>query len=550
MSIPKLSLKLSSSSSKRNLSQSNKLLIYEDFAYHFRSKGKLRFEIEKSKLTFTIKESDKSDIFKQKYKEQSEIYIMKSNVKNVDVVNSNKDNNMRYFFKVNLRDGSNYSFYFHKEQNKDYEKVRDKFVQLLQEDYFSIYKSEFQKMDIETQKKICFLMKNEDLFYLYKKLSKYLFNPEKIYKYLKSLHPERITINLGLNRIQLSRDEELIMSINLSKKKFNVEKLVSADIDISKTYHQSMEKKGYKAEEFWNEFYNQQKENKTYLVGEYNPIINHEDDNEEINNNNLMEALEKNKYYYDTYESNYLHNSNNNNDDYYTKLFKTINNYSMNKMKEINYFSFSPTCINIYNNRISNKNKSLIKKTLSTSLNNAEANMEIESDYNINNNLNNNKQRRLTKKELYDKITQMKKEHEEKKLKKNSNNNTTMKAIIEEIDKIYNLTNIMNFTNNSADDLKDIYFKIFLIKDLSSIYKSEINLLEKKKKTSLLNSKEEQIKKNKIEQLRIEQLKIEHIKTEINNIYSQIEKREYDLGKKSPMKFLLRYAKFNSYTKK
>jgi len=26
------------------------LLIYEDFAYHFRSKGKLRFEIEKSKL--------------------------------------------------------------------------------------------------------------------------------------------------------------------------------------------------------------------------------------------------------------------------------------------------------------------------------------------------------------------------------------------------------------------------------------------------------------------------------------------------------------------
>ena len=522
MSIPKLSLKLSSSSSKRNLSQSNKLLIYEDFAYHFRSKGKLRFEIEKSKLTFTIKESDKSDIFKQKYKEQSEIYIMKSNVKNVDVVNSNKDNNMRYFFKVNLRDGSNYSFYFHKEQNKDYEKVRDKFVQLLQEDYFSIYKSEFQKMDIETQKKICFLMKNEDLFYLYKKLSKYLFNPEKIYKYLKILHPERITINLGLNRIQLSRDEELIMSINLSKKKFNVEKLVSADIDISKTYHQSMEKKGYKSEEFWNEFYNQQKENKTYLVGEYNPIINHEDDNEEINNNNLMEALEKNKYYYDTYESNYLHNSNNNNDDYYTKLFKTINNYSMNKMKEINYFSFSPTCINIYNNRNSFKNKSLIKKTLSTSLNNAEAN----------------------------KITQMKKEHDEKKLKKNSNNNTTMKAIIEEIDKIYNLTNIMNFTNNSADDLKDIYFKIFLIKDLSSIYKSEINLLEKKKKTSLLNSKEEQIKKNKIEQLRIEQLKIEHIKTEINNIYSQIEKREYDLGKKSPMKFLLRYAKFNSYTKK
>ena len=236
MNIPKLSLKLSSSSSKRNLIQSNKLLIYEDFAYHFRSKGKLRFEIEKSKLTFTIKESDKSVFFKDRYKDQCEIYIIKSNIKNIDVVNSNKDNIIRYFFKVNLKDGNDYSFYFHKEQNKDYEKVRDKFVQLLEEDYFSIYKSEFQKMDIETQKKICFLMKNEDLFYIYKKLSKYFFNPEKIYKYLKHLHPDRITINLGLNRIQLSRDEELIMSINLSKKKFNVEKLVSADIDISKTY--------------------------------------------------------------------------------------------------------------------------------------------------------------------------------------------------------------------------------------------------------------------------------------------------------------------------
>ena len=524
MNLSKLSLKLSSSSSKRNLSQSNKLLIYEDYAYHYRSRGKLRFEIEKSKLTFTIKEEDKSDYFKGRYKDQSEIHIIKSDIKNIDVA-PNKD---KYFFKVNLKDGNSYIFSFIKEPNKDYEKVRDKFVQLLREDYFPIYKSEFQKLDFKTQKIICFLMKNEDLFYLYKKLFKYFLNPEKIYKYLKYLHPEKITINLGFNRIQLSRDEELIMSINLSKKKFNVSKLISADIDIRKAYYQSMEKKGFKSEEFWNDFYNQQKESKTYLVGEYNPIINHEDDNEEINDDNLMEGLEKNKYYYDTYESNYLYNSNSNNDEYYTKLFKTINNYSINKMKEINYFSFSPTCINIYN-----KNKLSNKKPLTISTNNSNNRMEIETEVNRNDNTNPNKKRRLTKKELYDKITQMKKEHEEKKLKKNNSNNTTMKAIIEEIDKIYKLTNIMNFTNNNADDLKDIYFKIFLIKDLSFIYKLE-------RKTQSCNGKEEQIKKNKLEQLKLE----------MSNICNQIEKREFDFGIKSPMKFLIRYAKFNSFTKK
>ena len=532
MSIPKLSLKLSSSSSKRNLSQSNKLLIYEDFAYHFRSKGKLRFEIEKSKLTFTIKESDKSDIFKQKYKEQSEIYIMKSNVKNVDVVNSNKDNNMRYFFKVNLRDGSNYSFYFHKEQNKDYEKVRDKFVQLLQEDYFSIYKSEFQKMDIETQKKICFLMKNEDLFYLYKKLSKYLFNPEKIYKYLKYLHPERITINLGLNRIQLSRDEELIMSINLSKKKFNVEKLVSADIDISKTYHQSMEKKGYKAEEFWNEFYNQQKENKTYLVGEYNLIINHEDDNEEINNNNLMEALEKNKYYYDTYESNYLHNSNNNNDDYYTKLFKTINNYSMNKMKEINYFSFSPICINIYNNKNQIKNK--LRRSISS-----EIKMEIEETNDMNSNNNSNK--KLSKSDLLDKLNKMEEEYKNKndakKMNKSDKNfdNKTKKIIVEEMDKIYDFTKIMNSMNYNADDLKDIYQKIFMIKDLSFVYKIECIPLKNKIRDGKTNPKKYELIEKKLKE----------IKSEMKSIYDQL-LNEIRTKRYFAKEFLMQYVRHNT----
>ena len=52
-----------------------------------------------------------------------------------------------------------------------------------------------------------------------------------------------------------------------------------------------------------------------------------------INDNNLLEELEKNKYYYDIYETNYLYKEKENENN------KIINNYSIYKMKEINYFS-------------------------------------------------------------------------------------------------------------------------------------------------------------------------------------------------------------------
>ena len=76
-----------------------------------------------------------------------------------------------------------------------------------------------------------------------------------------------------------------------------------------------MEKNPFKFDnkEFWTKFYNNQKDNKTYLVGEYNPFIFHSKDKNEMNeidDNNLYEELEKDKYYYDTYESNYLYSDN------------------------------------------------------------------------------------------------------------------------------------------------------------------------------------------------------------------------------------------------
>ena len=523
-----------SSSLKKSSKSSNKFLVFaDDKAYHFRTRGKLIFDIEKSKLTFIASE-EKSDYFIQKYKNVNTIEISKNDIKNIEIESKTdeKNNNTKYFFRLILKNSDTYYiFSFNKEKNKNYEKIRDKFVQLLKSDYFNIYKSEFQKIDIKTQKKICFFMKNEDLLYLYKKLSKFISNPEVIYRYLKYLHPEKININLGLNRIQLSRDEELIMSIYLSKKNFNVNKLIASDIDISKIYHEQMENNKFNENDFWKEFYDKQKEDKTYLVGEYNPVINHENDNEEIDNNNLIEELEKDRYYYDIYESNYLFNNNIDDDDYYSRLFKTMNNYSINKMKEINYFSFSPININIYNNRRTNNNNNkllLNKRNLSTSLN-LNQDMEIELDDNIKKV---NKKKRLTKSELCDKISQMKKEYQEKKVNKNIIDNTTMKTIIEEKDKLYNLTHIMNKTDNNADDLKEIYYKIFLIKDLSFIFNSE---LKNPKKLAQTNRNESD-KNNK--------LKL--IQNEMNNIYEELKKKEFDYGIKSPMKFLLRYAEYNA----
>ena len=56
------------------------------------------------------------------------------------------------------------------------------------------------------------------------------------------------------------------MSIQLSQKKFNINKLISSDSDIYKYYYKEMEKNPFKFDnkEFWTKFYNNQKDNKTY----------------------------------------------------------------------------------------------------------------------------------------------------------------------------------------------------------------------------------------------------------------------------------------------
>ena len=243
----------------------------------------------------------------------------------------------------------------------------------------------------------------------------------------------------------------------------------------------------------------------------------------QVNDSNLMEELEKDKYYYDNYETNYLYYDEK---DDINSIKATINNYSMNKMKEINYFSYSPISINLYKNKNNNKNRISKKNTNVSS--NMNKNMEIETDYNKKE-IKTNK--RMSKTELKNKISQMKKEYEQRKDKKNNINNTTTKTLTEEADKVYYLTDKMNFLDNKADDIKDIYDKLFLIRDLSFIFKHENYSLEKMKDKLVSNSKRE---------------KINSIKTEIKNIISDIHKKYGQRNNFPIVRFLLKYAENNS----
>ena len=501
----KLSLtpRASQSFTKQNNPSAYRFLVYESYCYHLQTKGKLSFDLEKSKLKFSVR-GEKSERFIHNYPNVKEFEISKSTIDSVDPKEGiDEHGREKYVFRISIKqfdsngniipERDNKIFVFKEEPNKNNKQVRDHFVTLI---------------------------------ILYKKLSK-IFDSEKIFKYIIGMHPERINISLGNNRIQLSRDDELKISEQLYKKNFNVNKLISSDINIYKQYYDAMSKEGFKPEEFWIKFYNNQKDNKTYLVGDYNPIELNKNYNTDVTDNNLMEELEKDKYYYDTYETNYL---------YYENEFdqkSKINNYSINKMKEINYFSYSPQNINLYisiKNQIKNK---LPKKNIVQSTNpnpNSIEKMEIEKDANENKL---NKSKRISKSELYDKILKMKKEYKENK-NANTNNKTTIKAISEEVDKVYDFANIMNALNNSADGIYDTYKCILIIRDLSLIYKREHNIYENFKERYNPDKKKE---KN---------LQMQQIQNEINYFINQIKKKEGQYEKKPLINFLIKYAEYNS----
>jgi hypothetical protein len=110
-------------------------------------------------------------------------------------------------------------------------------------------------------------LENKYLLKLFKKLNScyHPSNIDSVLNIIKILYPKSININLGKNRIQLSRDEELIMC---SERKYDINKLINSDSDINKCFKQMISIDDDKCEEFIDI----QRSNKTYISGEYRPI--------------------------------------------------------------------------------------------------------------------------------------------------------------------------------------------------------------------------------------------------------------------------------------
>jgi hypothetical protein len=247
-----------------------------------------------------------------------------------------------------------------------------------------------------------------------------------------------------------------------AQKKYNITKLINSDINISKSY---LTKNNINCDKFWDNFINNQRgNNSSYLVGGYKPsICNLENNNIEEEKkktiNIIFEDLEKDKYYYDNYETNYLYidNEMKRHQENLKDKIKILNDYSIDKMKNVNYCSYPSLCINYNKKSMKNKN---IKRMFETNIN-EEKNEDI-MDYEENLQYDNNNKSRLSKKELLNKISNMKNEFKNGKKEKNAFD--TMKAINNEKHKLANLAKGIGETPNKY--INYIINYAFLIKDL------------------------------------------------------------------------------------
>ena len=486
----KLSLKSkTSSSSSTNINPicNNDYLIFEDYCIHIKTYGKLTLDIKKEKFTFSAK-GKMSDDFINTYKNRTEFEVLLSNIKIFQYIN--EIDKGKYKLSMEMKNKTHKVFIFEKETKKNYEETWDKFVYLINSSiiknkevgknekfipFFEFYSTELSKMDEVTKKKICFLMKNKDLLILYLRLSK-IYDPETIFQYIRNIRPEKIDINLGENRIQLSRDEELLIQFHFYNKIFNMNKLILSDIDMlneKKLYYKDKIKDGFQPEEFWNNFYS-----------------------------------------YDNYETNYLLKENEND---INDIKTLLNNYSINKMKEINYFSYTPQNLNLYKSINISKNPKM---------NLLSQDMEVEYYYE-----NKDKNRkRIPKSELYERISKMRKEYKKNTIiDKNNKNNTTIKAINEEVNKIYYLSNTLD---KSSESFMDLYEKINLIRELSIICDRENNIYQKNK--DIISKQKRKEKK----------AKIKYIQNEMKEILEEIEIIDNNYHQKTLFNFLIKYAEY------
>jgi hypothetical protein len=229
-------------------------------AYHFKSQGEIILDIKNDELKWILK-GTKSEIFIEKYKNADEIpTIKKSDIKDF----KSKEEEERISLKIELKNKNSYIFSFYGDN-----KIKgNKILELLDCDYFDHYKTDFKLLPIEHQKRICLLLNNKYLNFLYQKLYNCNQDIDFIWEIIKNLYPQKLNINLGKNRLQLSRDEELIM---FAQKKYNITKLISSDDNISKSY---LIKNNIVCDKFWDDFINNQRgNNSTYLIGGYKPIL-------------------------------------------------------------------------------------------------------------------------------------------------------------------------------------------------------------------------------------------------------------------------------------
>ena len=441
------------------LSLDNNLLKISAEAYYLESKGEIILDIKNDELKWILK-GKMSESFIKYYKNTDEIpTIKKSDIK--AIYKSSKEEKERIALKIVLKNNISYIFSFYGDNKIKGYKIQE----LLDSDYFDYYKTEFKLLPTEYQKRICLLLDNKYLNILYKKIYNCNQDIDFIWEIIKYLYPQKIIINLGKNRIQLSRDEELLM---FAQKKYNITKLIKSDDNISKSY---LTKNNIKYDKFWDDFINNQRgNNSSFLVGGYKPSIYNLDNNnieEEKKKtiNIIFEDLEKDKYYYDNYV--YIDKEMKNHQEKLKDKIKLLNDYSIDKMKNVNYFSYSSLLIN-YKKNMKNEN---IKRVIESDIFhiNEEKNEDI---INIEENVqyNNNNKIRLSKNELLNKISNMKKEF--KNGKRGISAFNTMKEINKENFKIYNLVKDIDETSNNKY-VNFVINNVFLIKDLLYALKSE-----------------------------------------------------------------------------
>ena len=163
-----LTPRASQSFTKQNNPTAYRFLVYESYCFHLQTKGKLSFDLEKSKLKFSVR-GEKSERFINNYPNVKEFEISKSNIEDVISKEGKEDNGReKYVFRIGIKktDGDNNVirdnkiFVFKEEPNKNNKQVRDHFVALIKgikSDYIDIYKSEFKKLSLQTQKKLALL---------------------------------------------------------------------------------------------------------------------------------------------------------------------------------------------------------------------------------------------------------------------------------------------------------------------------------------------------------------------------------------------------------